>query len=96
MLRSQGSLRECVSSGESKIRVLNSGYIFLSRITARRIIFRQVSLTGIVFLGIVIPPPVISNGPSLKKAIIDHVTIINIQINNNQHAKLFTQEESLS
>ena len=49
MLPSQGSLRECISSGESKIRVLNSGYIFLLRITARRISFRQVSLTGIVF-----------------------------------------------
>ena len=37
----------------------------------------------------VMPPPVTSNGPSLKKALIDHATIINIQINNNQHAKLF-------
>ena len=47
------------------------------------------------FLGIVMPLPVISNGPCLKKALIDHVTIINIQINNNQHAKLLTQEEKL-
>ena len=49
MLPSQGSLRECVFSGESKIRVLNSCYIFLLRITARRIFLKQVSPTGIVF-----------------------------------------------
>ena len=33
--------------------------------TACRIFFRQVSLAGIFILGIVTPPPVISNGPSL-------------------------------
>ena len=42
-------LHKGVSSGESKIRVLNSGYIFLLRITARRFFLKQVSLTGIVF-----------------------------------------------
>ena len=34
-------------------------------ITACRIFFRQVSLAGIFFGGIVTPPPVIPNGPSL-------------------------------
>ena len=38
---------------------------FFSRITAHRIFFRPVSLAGI-FLGIVTPPPVISDGLSLS------------------------------
>ena len=32
--------------------------------------FRQVSLAGIFFGGIVTPPPVISNGPSINDTII--------------------------
>ena len=35
---------------------------------SRDIFFRQVSFAGILFLGIVTPSPVISNGPSLKGA----------------------------
>ena len=41
---------------------------FFLRITARRIFFRQVFFAGILFLGTVTPSPVISNGPSLKRA----------------------------
>ena len=41
---------------------------FFLRITARRIFFRQVFFAGILFLGTVTPSPVISIGPSLKRA----------------------------
>ena len=43
-------------------------FFFCLRITARRIFFRQVFFAGILFLGTVTPSPVISNGPSLKRA----------------------------